>query len=277
MKLYISVDMEGIAGVVTRDHVSTTGKDYEKYRKYMTLEVAAAVKAALEAGVDYVLVNDSHGGMTNLLFDHLPSENVEIITGGLKPAVMMEGIDSSFDAAFFIGYHAKKHTAGAIMDHTISGRSINYVKINGVEASEFYINAAVAGHYDVPVALVTGDDKITSEAKKVVENIEVVTVKYGISRYAARHLHPEKARRLIAEVTKRALSKVRKGEIKPLKVKEPVELEVFFTDSSIADVVSLVPGVKRVSGSVVKYEAQDIIEAYKLLFVFALLGFAISR
>ena len=74
MKLYISVDMEGIAGLVTRDHVSTTGKDYEKYRKYMTLEVAAAVKAALEAGVDYVLVNDSHGGMTNLLFDHLPSD-----------------------------------------------------------------------------------------------------------------------------------------------------------------------------------------------------------
>ncbi|HDI74914.1 MAG: hypothetical protein DRJ52_03230 [Thermoprotei archaeon] len=277
MKIYISADMEGIAGVVAKDHVSSTGRDYEKMRKYMTCEVSAAVRAALEEEAEYVLVNDSHGSMINLLLDELPYENVEIITGGLKPLLMMEGLDSSFSAAFFIGYHAKKHTAGAVLDHTISGRAINYVKINGVEVSEFYLNAAVAGHYGVPVALVTGDDKITSEAEKTIKNIEVVPVKYGISRYAARHIHPKKAQLLIAEAAKRALSKVKRGEIEPLKVKEPVSLEVFFTDSSIAEVASLVPGVKRVSGSVVRYEAQDVIEAYKLLFIFALLGFAISK
>lgn len=260
MKVLISADMEGITGVVHDDQVSRDGKDYDRARRLMTQEVNAAIRGAFAGGATEVIVNDSHASMRNIIIEELHPE-AQLISGSQKPLSMMQGIDETVDAVFFVGYHARKGTAYGILDHTYSGRSVIRYTINGVEYGETGQNALIAGAYGVPVVLVTGDTQVTMEARELLGDIETVAVKDGVSRYAAKNLHPAKAHALIEEAAKRAVQRVK--EIKPLMIPGPYTLDLEVADSGMADMATLIPGVERIAPRVLRYTNPYYIVAYK--------------
>jgi|Deesub1362B_J571_1020462.scaffolds.fasta_scaffold00297_12 D-amino peptidase len=263
LKVYISVDMEGIIGVVNRDQASSTGRDYNIARKWMIEETNAAIQGALDAGATEVVVNDSHGSMRNIILNNL-HPSAYLITGSPKPLSMMQGIDSSFDAAIFIGYHAKAGTKDGVLDHTYSGSAIHSIKINNIEMPELGINALVAGYFNVPVVLISGDLAVCSQAKDLLgKEVESVVVKEGIGRYAAKCLPFKKACELIREKTKIALEKRKK--IKPFKLDPPYTFELEFNYSYQADYPELIPGVKRKDGRTVYFVIKDFIKGFKLM------------
>lgn len=262
IRVFISADMEGIGGVVHSDQVSSAGKDYDRARRSMTEEVNAAIEGALEAGATEILVNDSHGNMRNILVEYL-NERAELISGSPKPLSMMQGIDSTFDLVFFIGYHARAGTENGVLDHTYSSSTVSNITINGQTLSEAGINAAVAGYYGVPVGLVAGDSAAVNQAKRLLGDVEAVMVKEGIGRTAARVLPPEKVRELIREAAVRAVR--RRGEFKPFKIKPPVKVEIDLLKSSMADRAELIPGARRTNGRSVAYTHHNLIEAFKAL------------
>ncbi len=260
MKVFISADMEGISGVTHGEHVLREGKEHERARKLMTGEVNAAIEGALEAGAKKVVVNDSHGTMRNIIPEEL-HEEAELITGSPKPLFMMEGINSSFDAVFFVGYHGMRGAYPCILEHTYSGRVVYDFLINDKVMGETGINAAIAGHYDVPVALVTGDKKLTEEAKTFLGKVETVAVKEAVGRTAARCLSPTKARELIKRGAVKALKQV--DGLKPFKIKPPINLKVVFINPGMAEVAEWVPRSKRVDGRTVSYSSRNMIEVYR--------------
>lgn len=261
MKVFISADMEGIAGIVDREHTLRDGKEHERARKLMTQEVNAAVEGALEAGAKEVIVNDAHGTMRNIIPEEL-NENAELITGSPKPLSMMEGIDKTFTAAFFVGYHSMRGTYHGVLEHTYHGNVVVDVFLNEKRFGEHGINAAIAGYFKVPIALVTGDQAIIGEATLLLGEVETVTVKRGISRTAARCLSPIKARKLIKAGAKSALLKVR--NFKPLIISPPIELKTIFFNTGMADIAEMIPNVKRKDGRTVSFSAKDILEAHKV-------------
>ncbi len=259
MNVLISVDMEGIAGVTTPEHTSSNHKEYERFRKLMTAEANAAIEGALAGGADQVIVNDSHGQMTNILAEEL-NPAAMLISGSPKPFGMMQGIGSDIDAVFFIGYHAASGTGAAVLEHTYTRRFIG-VQLNGQAVGETGFNAALAGAYGVSVVLVTGDKAVTEEARALLGNIETVAVKVGITRTATRSLHPEVARKQIQKAAERALNL----NVAPFVVPTPVKLRVIFERATHADVAELVPGTQRIDGRTVEWTGDDMPIAYKAL------------
>jgi len=264
LKAYVSVDMEGLPGVVSPLHTSPKGFLHSEARKIMTKTVLAVVDELFKNGFDEVYVADSHWYMANILYEELP-ENVYLIRGIPRPYSMVYGIDESFDAALFIGYHARVGSRGAVLEHTYSSTYVRGIKINNVEASEYYINALVAGYYNVPVILVAGDDKLGEEVKQRTPWTKYVELKKSITRYAAINPNLNVALRKLRNGIEEAVNNLRKGEIKPLKTKEPVEIEITLPNSGYADIVEYIPGTIRINGTTVKYVAKNIIEAYKYL------------
>ena len=258
MKVYISCDMEGISGVVASKQTEMDGEEYKRAQKLMTGEVNAAIKGALAGGTSEVLVNDSHGSMRNILIEEL-NPSAQLVSGSPKPLSMMQGIDESFDAAFFIGYHAQADTAYSVLDHTYSG-IVYQVSLNGRPMGETGLNAALAGYFGVPVVLVTGDKLLTEEAVALLGSVEVVAVKESYGRSAARCLVPEAAHDLIRQAAQRALS--RGG--KPFVVKPPITLTVDFISSAHLDMAELIPGVNRVSGRRIEFIHDDFLTIYKV-------------
>jgi D-amino peptidase len=265
--------MEGISGVVSHEHVSYEGKEYKRARRLMTGEVNVAVEGILKAcKPEAIVVNDSHGTMRNIIIEEL-NENAELITGSPKPLEMMQGIDASFDAAFFIGYHAMRGAYPSIMEHTFHGRVVFDVLINGERVGETAINAAVAGVYGVPVALVTGDRTVTEEAKTFLGNVQTVAVKEAVGRNAAKCLPLAKARALIRDASFKAVKGVDK--FKPFKFKPPIKLDVVFVNTGMAELAEFLPGSKRVDGRTVSYKAKDFLEVHKaFVAMFTLAGTA---
>lgn len=261
MKLYISVDMEGVAGVVEPTQTTYKGKDYEKARKWMTAEVNAVIEAAIDCGFETIMVNDSHGDMSNILIDDL-NPKATIISGHHKPMVMMEGIEKGFDAAAFVGYHGRVSTRGAIIDHTMWGKIVNEFRINNRLFGETGINALIAGHYKVPVVLVCGDDKTVREARQFLGRVETVAVKRGITRYCAESLHPEEAQRRIKEAAQHAFNNLKL--FKPFVLPKPLKLCIRFGNAGMADGASIIPGVRRLDAINVEYKARNILELYNM-------------
>ncbi len=263
LKIYISVDMEGISGIVHSDQVSSEGHDYNIARKWMAEDVNSAIEGALEAGATEILVNDSHGSMRNIL----PSEihpRASLISGSPKPLSMMQGIDGTFNACIFIGYHSKAGTTSSILDHTYSGASIYSIKINGVEMPELGINALVAGYFNIPVIFVSGDFEVCRQAQSILgEKIVTVAVKEGFGRTSAKLLPMDEARRKIKEGVKLALKRL--NEIKPFKMNPPYNFEMEFLYSSQAEMAELIPIVKRVRGRGVSFNSNDFLEGFKLM------------
>lgn len=260
MKIFISADLEGIAGIVHEEHVSREGKEHERARKLMTQEVNAAIEGALTAGAKEIVVNDSHGTMRNIIPEEL-NENAVLVTGSPKPLSMMQGIDETFDAVFFIGYHAMASGFPTILGHTYHGRVVYNLRVNNRVMGETGINAAVAGYYNVPVVLVTGDETITKEATDFLGKIETVAVKKAVGRYAAQTLTPPQAKKLIKEAATKALKNLKKT--KPFKLKPPITLEVDFVNTGMTEMALLIPEVKQIASRTISYRSNDLITAFK--------------
>jgi D-amino peptidase len=262
LKIYISADMEGISGVSTWDvQAHADGREYEKFRRIMTQEVNAAIAGAYEAGATEVLVSDSHGSGQNIDIELL-DKRARLVRAFPRPLGMMQGIDSSFGAVVFIGYHAGEGQADAILAHTNTGRLI--VKLNGNEMPEAGFNGAIAGHFGVPVVFLSGDQTITKQAITLFGPIEAVAVKEATGFFSATMMHPEEAQRLIRIGVKRGIEK--RAQIKPYQVAKPVKLEMTFYDILQAEMVSYLPAVERPKGNTIVFTAHDIVEACKFLF-----------
>lgn len=263
MRVYISVDMEGVAGVVHEDQTNPTdprcAPEYARFRRLMTAEANAAIQGAADAGATRILVNDSHWTMRNLVAEEL-HEAAELLSGGPKPRSMMEGIDGGYDAALCIGYHARAGTRAAILDHTYTDRLID-VRLNGRSVGELGLNAALAGVFDVPVVLVSGDAALATEAHDLLgDEVATVIVKEAVGRHAARSLAPAVACRRIREAATKALK--RKGA-KPFTVEAPITLEADFSKTVEADMAELVPGSLRTSGRTVAFTHHDYKEVFR--------------
>jgi D-amino peptidase len=258
MNVLISVDMEGISGVVTTDHVTATHKEYDRFRKLMTADTNAAIEGALAGGATRVVVNDSHGGMANILLEEL-NPAAELISGSPKPLSMMEGIGPNVDAVFFVGYHSRMGTGGGVLAHTYAGSIVTELRLNGQAVGETGLNAAVAGAYGVPVVLVTGDRAVTEEARALLGDIETVAVKEGVGWKAARCLHPDVAHRQIREAAERAMRK----RVAPFVVATPVEVRAVFQRLAQADIAALIPGSRRTDGLTLEFTAPDMETAYR--------------
>ncbi|MFQ6086761.1 MAG: M55 family metallopeptidase [Candidatus Bathyarchaeia archaeon] len=260
MKVFISADLEGVACVVHGEHVLRDGREHDRARKLMTAEVNAAVEGALEAGAQEIVVNDSHGTMRNIIPEEL-HEKAELVTGSPKPLSMMQGIDDSFNSVFFIGYHAMPSSFPAVMGHTYYSRVVYNLRINGKTMGETGVNAALAGYYKVPVVLVTGDKAVTAEARELLGNVETVTVKEAVGRYAAKCLSPAEARRRIRKAAAKSLSRI--SEIKPLKIEPPTTFEVEFIHAGMTEMALLVPGVEKKGVRTVSFTFDDLLKAFK--------------
>jgi len=194
LKVYISADMEGITGVASADQLSPTAFEYGRAREWMTAEVLAAIQGAREAGATEFVVSDSHGNGQSLLIDKFPSDvPIRIVRSFPRPLGMMEGIDSSFAAVIFVGYHASTSSTTGVRAHTMSSALLTRIALNGVSMSEAGVNAAIAAQFGVPVVMITGDDAIVEETKQRLGAIEGVAVKHAIGFHSTSTLTPEVA------------------------------------------------------------------------------------
>ena len=267
MLVYISIDMEGVAGVVHVDQTRRTGHDYERARRWMTAEANAAIAGAFDGGATAVLVNDSHGDMRNLVLDDL-DRRAELISGSLKPLSMVQGLTADASCALFIGYHAGAGSRAGILDHTMYGRVVARLRVGGTDWNETALNAAVCGAHGVPVALVTGDQTTCAQARQMLgDGVATVVVKDAITRYSARTLLPAVACERIHAAARDAVGK----PPRPFQPPPPYELELDFVNSACADAAELVPATRRTSGLTCAYRAPDaatliqVIQAWTML------------
>lgn len=261
MKVFISADIEGIAGVVHREHTARDGREHGRARMLMTEEVNACIEGALSAGATEIVVNDSHGTMRNLIPEAMHPD-AEYITGSPKTFAMMEGISPEFDAALFVGYHSRMGNNG-ILNHTFHGGVIRNIKINNQEMGEIALNAGIAGVFGVPVALVTGCQYAAQEAIDFIPGIKTAVVKQTINRQTAKNVSPQKARYLIKEKTMEALSSLH--TIHPVTIKGPFKVEVTYLHPGLADAAGILPIVERVNSTTHSFETDDFITAFRYI------------
>jgi D-amino peptidase len=262
-KVFVSVDMEGIWGVVASEQVNSTSPEYTAARRWMAEDVNAVIAGLLEGGAGEIVVNDSHGSMRNIVADAL-NPKASLISGSPKALSMMQGIDASFDAVVFVGYHARAGTAAAILDHTISSATIRAIRVNGQELPEMGLNAAIAAYYKVPVILLTGDSETCKMAGALLgDSVVTAAVKDGIGRTAARMLPADEARKRLKDAAREALAK--RSRIEPFRLAGPYTFEVDFHNAGQAELPSLLPNVKRSNPRGVTFTASDYIEGFKLL------------
>ena len=262
-RLYISADIEGVAGVVSGEQTLPDGFEYQEAREWMTREVLAACEAAFEHGVESIVISDSHGNGQNLLPDRLPA-CTEIVRSWPRPLCMMEGIaQGNFDAAFLLGYHTGAKGVRGVLAHTLSGRGIRSVKLNGQEASETMISAATAGHFNVPVIMVSGDDAYTEHAQSLFSDVEVATVKWAASTTSARSMRPVDACALIRQSAAQAISRL--DSFNAYQVELPVTVEVDLVQRKSAELLAYLPQFKRSGATGVVFEAADMLEVSKIL------------
>jgi D-amino peptidase len=262
MRVYISVDMEGVAGVVHEDQTNPAdprcAAEYARFRRLMTLEANAAVEGALAGGATQVVVNDAHWFMRNLLAEEL-HEAAELVSGDPKPLTMMQGIGDGIDTAFFVGYHAMAGTSGAVLDHTYTDR-VAHARLNGTPIGELGLNAALAGAHAVPVTLVTGDQAVAAEARAFLgDGVVTAVVKDAIGRQAARCLSPAAARARIREAAEAAVRR----RPAPYRAPSPSTIEVEFRFTTQAEMAELLPGSERRGPRTVAYTHDDYVALFR--------------
>ncbi len=260
MKIYIVTDLEGVAGVISKEQTFSNQPDYPKACEWLTQEVNAAVAGAIEGGATDILVIDGHGarGGRNFVYE-------ELIPGaryiqGTPWSEYLQELDSSYDALFHIGAHAMSGTPGAVLEHTMSSEGWVEMTINGKPMGEIGLCAAIAGEYDVPFVMVSGDDKACAEAAEISPGIECAVVKYGISRTSAILLSIETARTLIQQKAKASLSKAKK--IKPFKIQPPIEIRITYFRTDMVERIKERDGVRKVGPLTVAYTGNSVKEAF---------------
>jgi len=264
LKVYISVDMEGITGVSSDQQLGPAGFEYAQARQWMTAETLAAIAGAREAGATEFVISDSHGNGQSLLIDRLPTDiPITVVRAFPRPLGMMEGIDSSFAAAIFIGYHTSTSSLTGVRAHTMSSALLTRIAINGTSMSEAGVNAAIAAQFGVPVVMITGDDQIVAETKQRLGNLEGVAVKRAIGFHGAATLVPEVAQARIRQTAKVAVA--RRAEMKPYTMTKPLTLEVSFKNYRPVELLGYLPNVQRIDSHTVRYMAKDMIDVSKFL------------
>jgi D-amino peptidase len=261
-KIFISVDMEGVAGVIQPSQLGPAGFEYGLAREWTTGEVNAAIEAARVAGATEFVVADSHGNAQNLLIDKLP-EDVRIVRGFPRPLGMMQGIDRTFDAVIFIGFHASEWSVEAVRSHTMSSARLLGIRLNGVEVMEAVFNAAIAGYHDVPVIAVSGDRAAVTQAQRTLPDVEGAILKDAYGYHSASTVTPARARQMIRDAVTRAMKKPRRPQ--PYAVKTPIDLEVGFKATIDAERAAYIPGLTRVDAHTVKGTFADIVQVSRLL------------
>jgi D-amino peptidase len=275
MKAFISVDMEGMPYVVNLGHLNLKGTLYPEARKIATKVTLTVAEELNKNGFEEIIVADSHGPMVNLLVDDLP-EYLQIIRGYPRPCSMVAGAEGC-DVALFLGYHAKFGTAKSTFDHTYSGGSINRVEVNGVEVSEFLLNAYALGDLKMPVVLVAGEAQLLKDdVKKYAPWAETVALKHSLSRVSAKSYSMEKIEKELKQAVKRAATSFKQNDAKPLIAKKPVKIGVTFLGTHFADVAELLPIAKRIDGLKVEYTASNMTKAYKTFELLAIAASGIS-
>ena len=276
MKLYISADMEGVAGITAVEQTNPVGQpEYARSCELMTAEVNAACEGAIAAGATDIVVNDAHWNMRNVIHEALPA-SVRLIRGSLKPLSMNEGLDPTFAAAAFVGYHAGAGTQDAVLDHTYTDETLHAVRINGEPCSEARINAAVAGAFGVPVVFLSGDQQACADAKRFLPWAQTVEVKQAIGRYAAASLSPSQARERIKAGIEAGLRERERRGAKPYAFETPVTLELDFTLTAKADAAAILPGAERVSGRTVRFAGEDFLTVFRAFRALMILGGSVS-
>lgn len=262
LKIYISADMEGVVGAVTGDQLSPGGFEYERFREFMTAEVNAAIDAARAAGATEFVISDSHGNGQNLLIDKLP-DDVTVIRSWPRELSMMAGIDDSFDGVIFLGYHASTANTRGVRAHTMSSANITGLRLNGVEMTEGSMAAAAAGHFGVPVIMVSGDDVAVAENQVLIGNIEGAVVKWAKGFHSAETLTPEAGYEVIRTRTKSAIDRI--GEFEPYVLDTPIELELTLKHYQPVELLGYLENVERVNSHTIRYVGEDIIEISNFL------------
>lgn len=262
LKIYISADMEGVGGVVSNLQTGPGQPEYERFRRFMTAEVIAAIEAAKAAGATEIVVSDSHGNGQNILVEELPTD-IKLIRSWPRPLGMMEGIDNSFDAAVFLGYHAGEGTAEGVLAHTMVGNRVLDVKLNGVSMPEAGISAALAGHFGVPVVFVAGDQTAVRQTRELLGDIEGVEVKRAIGVTAAETLPPVRIQQLIKDKLTTAIRE--RSRYRPYKLPGPVTLQLTLKRIVDAELLAMLPDVRRVRGNAVEFRGKDMVEVSKFI------------
>lgn len=259
MKIYISVDLEGINGVVHPDQVLPEYGGYARTQQWLIKELNSCINGLFRAGADEVLVNDSHHVSRNILADRL-DERVELMSGDARRLSMMEGLDDSFDAVVLLGYHAKAGTPMAIMDHSYYPLLVSDLRIDGESFGEIGLSTLYAAERGVPVIMLSGDSAASMEIKELVPDCHTAVVKQATGRFGARCLPFAKSNALIESTAFEALNALKTAKV--YSVRMPAVLEMEFFSPNMADGAAMIPGTKRVDGRTVLVECKDMEELF---------------
>lgn len=267
MKVYIVVDLEGITGVVGSYQILQSTGALPEVRELVTADVNSAIAGAKKVGATTIWVNENHSGRDLLLNKVVPM--AEVLMGKPKPLHTLEGLDSSFECVFIIAMHAQAGTASAVLDDTWSPKHVQALRVNGVPIGELGMNALLAGHFGVPVVLVTGDDKVVQEARQLLGDVEGVAVKVGLDRYSARCLHPSKAHEAIRAGAARAVRELHR--FKPFTMARPMKIEIDYPNTAVVSRASWIPTAVREGPCTVSFTVPDFLASVKAFFVAAAL------
>ena len=263
MKILIAADMEGISGVVAWEHVTPGHAEYQRFRRIMTHDVNAAIRGAFQSGATEVVVTDGHWNNLSILVEEL-DPRARLNSGGPAPLSMVAGVESGVSGVMFVGYHARVGTPDAILDHTWSDSRVANLWLNGRVTGEIVLNAAVCGHFDAPVILVSGDQSACGEAVHTIGPVEVAIVKRATGRLAAECLPVPAAQQRIQEAAARAVDRLRTGRApSPYRLDAPVQVAIDFVHSEMADRASLLPGAQREDRRI-QFTAEDMPTAYRM-------------
>lgn len=260
MKVHFTVDMEGIAGLAHEDQADSNCADFARMRQLMTKEVQAAIDGAKAGGAKEIVICDAHDTGRNLIVEEL-DDDVVIIEGSPYDLGMMAGISEEFDASFQIGYHSMRDTNAGTIGHTYT-YSVSELRLNGVKLGESGLSAAIAGHFGVPVVMVSGDLHAVRQAQSLIPGLVGVPTKEGVGLYGIRTLTPKRACDQIRKGAEEALGKIDK--VTPYAVTKPVNMELEFTRAIMAQRCGQMPLVERTGTKAVRYEAKDMVEAFNV-------------
>jgi D-amino peptidase len=274
VRIFISADMEGVAGVTHPAQCRPSHPDYQRFRRLMTQEVNAAVQGAVDGGAEHVLVNDSHFTMTNVLLEEL-HPCASLVSGANKTMCQLEGLDESYDGALLVGYHQGDGEGDGVVNHTLMAAAVRLVRINGQVVDEAQLNAQVAAAFGVPVVLVTGDDLVCDAASAAIPGVRTVTVKRAIDRLSAAHEPADRTQARIREEAAAAVRALATAQPQPRSVPSPARFEVEFQTTSSAKMCTLFPGVERLDPRTIAFAQSSLVAAYHYFWGLCIVAFAV--